>query len=108
MPKELVAASAEPIILSILKKDESYGYEIIKSVSSLSGGRMNWTDGMLYPVLHRLERKGFLSSFWKEKSGRRRKYYKITRHGQKKLKTQLTQWETANSTVASCRRLANA
>ena len=56
--KDLVAASATPLVLSILSEGESYGYAIIKRVDELSGGELQWTDGMLYPVLHRLERNG--------------------------------------------------
>ena len=56
--KDLVAASATPLILSILAEGDSYGYAIIKRVRELSGGQMEWTDGMLYPVLHRLEKQG--------------------------------------------------
>ena len=56
--KDLVAASATPLVLSILSEGENYGYAIIKRVSELSGGELQWTDGMLYPLLHRLERHG--------------------------------------------------
>ena len=56
--KDLVAASAAPLVLSILSEGESYGYAILKRVGELSGGELEWTDGMLYPVLHRLERNG--------------------------------------------------
>ena len=77
--KELVAASSTPIILSILSQDESYGYSIIQNVRRLSDGEMEWTDGMLYPVLHRLERQGLIRSRWsKSETGRKRKYYKTT------------------------------
>ena len=70
--KDLVAASATPLILSILNEGESYGYAIMKRVRELSGGRMQWTDGMLYPVLHRLERQGLIKSFERvSEAGRR-------------------------------------
>ena len=76
--KELVAASAEPLILSLLAKGESYGYAIIQEVKERSGGKFQWTDGMLYPVLHRMERRGLLKSRWDEsETGRKRKYYSI-------------------------------
>ena len=55
LTKDLVAASAMPLILSLLEEGESYGYAIIRRVRELSGGGIAWTDGMLYPVLHRLE-----------------------------------------------------
>ena len=52
--KDLVAASATPLVLAILAEGESYGYAILKRVRALSGGELEWTDGMLYPLLHRL------------------------------------------------------
>ena len=71
--KDLVAASAGPLVLAILAEGDSYGYAIIKRVGELSGGRLRWTDGMLYPVLHRLERLGYLGARWATaETGRRR------------------------------------
>ncbi|HZL13994.1 MAG TPA: PadR family transcriptional regulator, partial [Verrucomicrobiae bacterium] len=76
LTKDLVAASSKPLLLSILAGGESYGYEIIQKVRELSGGQIEWSDGMLYPVLHRLERDGLIESEWKEAdTGRQRKYY---------------------------------
>ena len=81
--KDLVAASATPLILAILSEGESYGYAIIKRVAELSGGELQWTDGMLYPVLHRLERNGFVKAVWgQSESGRQRKYYRLTESGE--------------------------
>ncbi len=78
--KDLVAASATPLVLGILADGDLYGYAILKRVSELSGGGMQWTDGMLYPLLHRLERLGYVSSLWgTSDAGRRRKHYTITR-----------------------------
>src|ERR1700683_4785173 len=80
--KELVAASAEPLILSLLAEGESYGYAIIQEIKTRSQNRLEWTDGMLYPVLHRLERKGQIRSRWVEaESGRKRKYYSLKQPG---------------------------
>ena len=77
--KDLIAASSTPIVLAILAEEDSYGYAILQRVRELSGGRMEWTDGMLYPVLHRLERLGHVEARWEvAESGRRRKYYRIT------------------------------
>ena len=64
MSKDLVAASATPLVLAILAEGDSYGYAIIKRVAELSGGHLQWTDGMLYPVLHRLERQGLVAAKW--------------------------------------------
>ena len=100
IPKELAAASAKPIILSILAKGESYGYAIIQEVRQLSGEQMQWTDGMLYPVLHRLERQGLLWSRWAEsETGRKRKYYRLTGPGTKELQTAHKQWMLVHSTL---------
>lgn len=91
--KDLVAASAVPLILSLLEEGESYGYAIIQRVRLLSGGDMEWTDGMLYPVLHRLEAQGQIRSRWGEsENGRRRKYYALKTSGRKALAEQKQQW----------------
>jgi PadR family transcriptional regulator PadR len=98
--KDLVAASATPLILSILSESENYGYAIIKRVRELSNGRMQWTDGMLYPVLHRLEEQKLIQSKWREsKAGRKRKYYKIKKEGTKALTEQKNQWNIVYSTL---------
>src|SRR5438132_3829623 len=74
MSKDLVAASATPLVLAILAEGDSYGYAIIKRVAELSGGHLQWTDGMLHPVLHRLERQGYVAAKWSaSENGRRRK-----------------------------------
>jgi PadR family transcriptional regulator PadR len=98
--KDLVAASATPLILAILAEGDSYGYAIIKRVAELSGGRLQWTDGMLYPVLHRLERQGHVAAKWgASESGRRRRYYRITRSGRAKLAAQQRQWQLVDETL---------
>ena len=84
IPKDLVAASATPLVLTILSRGESYGYAIIKEVKSISGGNMQWTDGMLYPVLHRLEKQALIISEVRLcETGRKRRYYQIVKEGQK-------------------------
>jgi len=93
--KDLVAASATPMVLGILAEGESYGYAILKRISELSGGELDWTEGLLYPLLHRLERLGYVESNWQEVAGeRRRKYYRITDRGLAELAEQRQQWET--------------
>ncbi|MCY3650097.1 MAG: PadR family transcriptional regulator [Acidimicrobiaceae bacterium] len=95
MPKDLVAASATPLVLGILSEGENYGYAILKRVNQLSSGELEWTDGMLYPLLHRLERLGYAEAAWKVPSGsraRRRKYYRITESGRQALAEQRRQW----------------
>jgi len=102
--KDLVAASATPLILAILSEGDSYGYAILKRVSELSSGRLLWTDGMLYPVLHRLERQGHIEGSWgASESGRRRKYYRITKRGQALLAEQREQWRVVDATLRNAR-----
>ena len=91
--KDLVAASATPLVLAILAEGESYGYAILKRVRELSGGELEWTDGMLYPLLHRLRRLGYVTTEWRTPpEGRRRKYYAITDDGRAALAEQQRQW----------------
>jgi DNA-binding PadR family transcriptional regulator len=91
--KDLVAASATPMVLGILVQGESYGYAILKRVNEMSGGQLAWTDGLLYPLLHRLERLGHIESSWQTPpGGRRRKYYRITAQGRAELAEQRRQW----------------
>ena len=91
--KDLVAASATPLVLGILAEGESYGYAILKQVNELSDGHLEWTDGLLYPLLHRLERLGHVESTWHGPTGgRRRKYYHITDQGRAELAEQRRQW----------------
>ena len=98
--KDLVAASAAPLVLAILVEGDSYGYAIIKRVGELSGGRLQWTDGMLYPVLHRLERLGRVEARWATaESGRRRRYYRITGAGRAYLEAQREQWQVVDATL---------
>ncbi len=91
--KDLVAASATPMVLGILAQGENYGYAIIKQVDEASGGELAWTDGLLYPLLHRLERQGYVQSSWHmSPGGRRRRYYQITDQGRAELADQRRQW----------------
>jgi DNA-binding PadR family transcriptional regulator len=98
--KDLVAASSTPLVLAILAEGDSYGYAILKRVLELSGGELEWTDGMLYPVLHRLERAGLVQARWGDaESGRRRKYYSLTPAGAQQLDEARRQWHTVDSAL---------
>ena len=98
--KDLVAASSTPIVLAILARGESYGYEIIQEVRAVSEGELEWTDGMLYPLLHRLERKGLIRSRWETpKGGRRRKYYRLQDRGKAELVAEKRRWTAVHGTL---------
>ncbi|QGN46330.1 PadR family transcriptional regulator [Micromonospora sp. WMMD558] len=98
--KDLVAASATPLVLGILSEGESYGYAILRRINELSGGELDWTEGLLYPLLHRLERLGYVESNWQSVTGeRRRKYYHITGKGRTELAEQRRQWDTVVSAL---------
>ncbi|MDN7137239.1 helix-turn-helix transcriptional regulator [Pseudidiomarina sp. 1ASP75-14] len=101
LSKDLMAASSTPLVLGIIAEGETYGYEIVKRVEQLSGGALNWTDGMLYPLLHRLEQQGVLESRWRVASdtGRKRKYYAITELGRRTLQEQQQQWQLINAAL---------
>jgi DNA-binding PadR family transcriptional regulator len=98
--KDLVAASSKPLILSILGDGENYGYAILRRVHELSSEQIEWTEGMLYPVLHRLEQEGLIRARWaKVESGRERKYYRLSRKGHKMLETEKGQWLAVHNTL---------
>lgn len=98
--KDLVAASSAPLVLGILEDGESYGYAILKRVEDLSDGQLEWTDGMLYPLLHRLERLGHVTSSWQRpEGGRRRKYYRLTPAGAAALADHRRQWSVVSGTL---------
>src|SRR5512138_2832294 len=98
--KDLVAASSTPLVLAILAEGDSYGYAILRRVRELSGGELEWTDGMLYPVLHRLERSGLIESRWEEtESAMRRKYYRVSEAGRQQLANERRQWQAVDQAL---------
>jgi PadR family transcriptional regulator PadR len=102
LTKELVAASTVPLVLSVLTKGENYGYALIQRVRELSGGKIEWTEGMLYPVLHWMEKEDLIESEWREaETGRKRKYYRLRKEGRKALKEEKEQWLTVHETLAN-------
>ncbi len=98
--KDLVAASATPLVLGILADGDLHGYAILKRVGELSGGRMQWTDGMLYPLLHRLERNGWVRAEWGvSDAGRKRKHYALTASGREVLVERQAQWDVVGDAL---------
>ena len=106
--KDFVAASTTPLILSVLSLGDSYGYAIIAQVKELSDGEIQWADGMLYPILHRLEKKGWIEAFWGvADTGRKRKYYRLCDDGRTELNHQRIQWQKLNDMLKKLEREAH-
>ncbi len=100
LDKELVAASSVPLVLSLLAEGESYGYALIQRVRELSGGRIEWSEGMLYPVLHWLEDRDYVRGRWvAAATGRRRRCYTLRPAGRRALAEQRGQWQAVNHTL---------
>jgi DNA-binding PadR family transcriptional regulator len=101
LSKELVAASTVPLVLSILSEGESYGYALIQRVQELSSGKIEWTEGMLYPVLHWMEDERLIESEWREaETGRKRKYYRLRKEGRKALQQEKQEWMTVHEALS--------
>jgi len=102
LAKDLMAATSAPLVLAILAEGESYGYAIIARVRQLSAGEIEWTDGLLYPLLHRLEGAELVTSRWGQaENGRKRRYYAITDAGRDELAEHRRQWTTAVDTLSN-------
>ena len=98
--KALTGASTKPIVLAILRKGESYGYEIIQQVRDITGGSLDWSEPMLYPFLKRLERDGLIKSRWRiSNKGPLRKYYQLTKAGLEELEREKSQWLKVHMTL---------
>ena len=91
--KELVGASTALLILSVIAREASYGYEIIRAINKEADGLFTWKEGTVYPVLHKLENEGLVRSQWQQAdTGRKRKYYYITHGGRNALSSGSEQW----------------
>jgi PadR family transcriptional regulator len=95
LDRELKKGSAELIILSIVEPRARHGYEISKLIEERSGGRLRFHVASLYPLLYRLEERGWLQGRWTEKSGqRRRRFYSLTAEGRRVLAQQRSTWKS--------------
>jgi len=100
--KELIGASTGLLILSVLAKGPSYGYEIIRSINQQGEGLFLWQEGTIYPVLHKLEQEGLVRAQWQQAdTGRERKYYYITAQGRGALGVATEQWRGFSQLVLS-------
>jgi DNA-binding PadR family transcriptional regulator len=105
--KDLVAASATPMLLAILQRGPSYGYAIIQAVRDLSGGELEWSEGMLYPVLHRMEDNNLIESYEERgDNGRKRKYYRLRPDGRRALADERRQWDAVHAALTKAWRIA--
>lgn len=97
--KELLKGSTELIVLSILEKENMYGYQMIKELKEESENVFEFQEGTLYPILHKLEEKGWIISYWDETGGKKRKYYSITKDGKKQLKSKKEEWQIFSTSM---------
>lgn len=107
--KELMGASTGLLVLSVLARGPSYGYEILRTVNDQAAGLLVWREGTLYPILHKLEKQGLVRAQWQEtESGRERKYYYITAAGRSSLREDVKQWAAVNELVVKLAGASNA
>ena len=100
MNKELLKGTTDILVLRMLKIEAMYGYGMIKKLEILSKGTFKFKEGTLYPILHNLEKGGYVESFWQTpESGRRRKYYQLTKKGTVQLKAKEEEWNAFSKAV---------
>src|SRR5688572_20088009 len=113
--QELIKGTVVPVVLALLKDRPRYGYEMVQLVNARTNGALDWSEGTLYPVLHKLEADGMVSAEWREGGGtagktgdiagpstggtRRRRYYAITRAGRRELDRRAAEWKAFTSAV---------
>lgn len=98
--KELLKGSTTTLILSLLNSKPMYGYEIIKELESKSNGIFSFKEGTIYPILHSLEEKELILSYWGEGTGKRkRKYYKINNQGKEFIQEKKEEWSVFKNAV---------
>lgn len=95
----MMKGSIDLILLSLIAQRDLYGYEIVKVLRQLSNDTYEMSEGTLYAALKRLEKKGWVESYWQETKGGRRKYYRLTDDGQLALKQKQENWEWMNDLV---------
>jgi len=103
MNKEILKGSIDILLLSLIARGNTYGYEIVKNLKEKSNDLYSMSEGTLYPALKRLEGKNFIQSYWGETSeGGRRKYYHITDDGKKELVNKLSEWNKVSDLIRVC------
>ena len=100
--KDLIGAASIPLILAVLRREDSYGYEIVQEVKRLTEEKISWKEASIYPVLKKLENNGMIKSYWKvEKTERPRKYYTILENGREQLKKNINEWDLIHHALES-------
>ena len=99
--KELMKGSTDLLVLTLVEKEPMYGYQMIKELSKKSENVFNLQEGTLYPILHMLEEKNYISSYWDENGSKKRKYYMITKEGRKHLNDKKEEWKTFSDGINS-------
>lgn len=95
-----MASALVPLILLILRREESYGYQIIQELKEKTGGELNVAEGTLYPVLKKMESRNWIEGAWKKvESGRQRRYYTVTDRGMQELEQQYSQLNFINDLI---------
>lgn len=103
MDKEILKGSIDILLLSLIARGDTYGYEMVKNLKDKSDDMYNMSEGTLYPALKRLEGKGMIQSYWGETdAGGRRKYYQITDDGKKELGKKYGEWKKVNHLIRVC------
>lgn len=98
--KELLKGTTTLLIMQLLSEGDKYGYEMTKALEEKSDNLFQLKEGTLYPILHALENEGMIEAYWEETtSARKRKYYRLTKSGEKGLKAKKEEWETYSNGV---------
>lgn len=109
LDRELKKGSAELLVLSLIEDRQRHGYEISKLIESRSGGALRFNVASLYPMLYRLEKRGWIQGRWIDKAGqRRRRYYRLTIAGRKVLRTQRSNWQIFAAAINRIAGIENA
>ncbi|HVW90547.1 MAG TPA: helix-turn-helix transcriptional regulator [Gaiellaceae bacterium] len=99
MRAESLKGHLDALVLAVLRDEPAHGYAVIEQLKRRSGGAFDLPEGTVYPVLHRLEAEGLLSSSWSTASGRKRRVYRLTRRGQNALVRQRDDWQSFANAV---------
>ena len=97
--RELLRGSTNMLVLSLLENEDMYGYQMIKKLKEKSQNIFEFQEGTLYPILHNLEERNYICSYWDDTGSKKRKYYSITKEGKKHLKEKKQEWQTFSSGV---------